>query len=340
MNKRWLSVHIFYSSNSDPMLTEAVAPLVRKLRELELISSYFFIRYWLSGPHIRLRLLLADGVSEDAVKQIVDQDFSAFLARRPALFEIDKQVLAPLYKGMYLAEYSEEKYAEEFGADGELPFLDNNTFHYIDYEPEVDRYLGEQAMDLSERHFEVSSDLVIKLIEETNMHVRGIVMGHSVQLMLQTCYTFLGNDERVDTFLERYMDFWQTSYAQNSQKLYPGFDRKYSHMAPKLLKRIAEVQNLNDGNEHAGTETERNWIAHMRDVRDQIRHLAATNSLKMHEGAEGEDAALNILLSSYIHMTNNRLGVSILDEVYLSYLIRRALEKPEASELAEASGGA
>ena len=35
--------------------------------------------------------------------------------------------------------------------------------------------------------------------------------------------------------------------------------------------------------------------------------------------------ALAIVLSSYVHMTNNRLGVSILDEIYLSYVICRAL---------------
>lgn len=340
MNKRWLSVHIFYSSNSNPMLTDVIAPLVRKLRERKLISGYFFIRYWMSGPHIRLRLSIAAGITEEAVKQIIEADLKAFLARRPALFEIDKKALGPLYKSMYLAEYSAEKFAEDYGEDGELPFFDNNTFHYIDYEPEYERYGGEQGMALSERHFEVSSDLVIKLIAETNMHVRGIVMGHSVQLMLQTCYTFLETDERVDTFLENYMEFWQTTFAQNTQKLYPGFDRKYSHMAPKLLKRIAEVQNLNESSERAGTETERNWIAHMKDVRQEILQLVATNSLQMREGAESEEAALNILLSSYIHMTNNRLGVSILDEIYLSYLIRRALEKTGASELAEASGGA
>jgi hypothetical protein len=37
-----------------------------------------------------------------------------------------------------------------------------------------------------------------------------------------------------------------------------------------------------------------------------------------------------VLLSSYIHMTNNRLGVAILDEIYLSYLIERALEPAAA----------
>lgn len=37
------------------------------------------------------------------------------------------------------------------------------------------------------------------------------------------------------------------------------------------------------------------------------------------------DAVVPILLSSYVHMTNNRLGVSILDEIYLSYLMRAAL---------------
>jgi hypothetical protein len=38
-------------------------------------------------------------------------------------------------------------------------------------------------------------------------------------------------------------------------------------------------------------------------------------------------------------MTNNRLGVSILDEIYLSYIIRRTLEVEDAPALAEVSGG-
>ena len=339
MSKPWISVHIFYSSNGNPLLAECVAPLVAKLRERGLISRYFFIRYWLGGPHVRLRLLPAEGVAGAQVKEVVEADISAFLARRPALYEIDRSALAPLYRNMYEAEYGAEEFAARFGEGGELPFYENNTFHYIDYEPEYDRYGGEAGVDLAERHFEVSSDIVLRLVRETNMHVRGIVMGHSVQMMLQMCYAFLGDEERIASFLERYMEFWQTSYAQNSQKLYPGFDRKYGHMAAKLRTRVEEVRRLNRGDDPtAGTDGERRWLAHMKEVRAEALRLATEERLQLRGEIDDPEIALVILLSGYLHMTNNRLGVSILDEIYLSYLVARALEGAGAGRLAEASG--
>lgn len=339
MSKPWISVHIFYSSNGNPLLGECVAPLVAKLRERGLISRYFFIRYWMGGPHVRLRLLPAEGVAEASVKEVVEADIAAFLARRPALYEIDRAALAPLYRNMYEAEYGAEEFAARFGEGGELPFYDNNTFHYIDYEPEYDRYGGEAGVDLAERHFEVSSDMVLRLVRETNMHVRGIVMGHSVQMMLQMCYAFLGDEERIVAFLERYMEFWQTSYAQNSQKLYPGFDRKYAHMEAKLRNRVEEVRRLTRGDDpSAGTESERLWLAHIKEVRAEALRLAAEKRLPLSGEVDDPEIALVILLSGYLHMTNNRLGVSILDEIYLSYLVARALEGAGAGRLAEASG--
>jgi thiopeptide-type bacteriocin biosynthesis protein len=336
MTNPWISIHIFYSSNGNPLLADCVSPLVARLRARGLISRYFFIRYWLGGPHVRLRLLPAEGVGADEVKAVAEEGIRAFLARRPALYEIDTKVLGPLYRTMYEAEYGAEELAARFG-EGELPFYENNTFHYVDYEPEYGRYGGEAGVDLAERHFEVSSDIVLKLVRETNMHLRTIMMGHSVQMMLQMCYAFLGDDTKIADFLTRYRAFWETSYAQNSQRLYPGFDRKYEHMAVKLRGRIDEVRRLNaSGDPAAGTESELRWVAHMRELRDEALRLASEGRLELSAEVDDPQVALAVILSGYMHMTNNRLGVSILDEIYLSYIIGRALEGEGG--LAEASG--
>jgi hypothetical protein len=54
--------------------------------------------------------------------------------------------------------------------------------------------------------------------------------------------------------------------------------------------------------------------------------LADSGNLSFRDGPVRDPrAALAIVLSSYVHMTNNRLGVSILDEIYLSYVIGKAL---------------
>src|SRR5215218_9452764 len=98
MTKPWISVHVFYSSNGNPLLADGVAPLVARLRARGLISRYFFIRYWLGGPHVRLRLLPAEAAGADEVKAVAEADLRAFLARRPALYEVDRKVLTPLYR--------------------------------------------------------------------------------------------------------------------------------------------------------------------------------------------------------------------------------------------------
>jgi hypothetical protein len=37
------------------------------------------------------------------------------------------------------------------------------------------------------------------------------------------------------------------------------------------------------------------------------------------------DLVLRVLLTSYIHMTDNRMGISIVDEIYLAHVLRRAV---------------
>jgi thiopeptide-type bacteriocin biosynthesis protein len=326
MSNRWISVHIFYSSNANPLLVECVAPLINRLRSEGMIAHYFFIRYWLGGPHVRLRLLPSTPDVEPEVKTIVEAELHRFLARRPALFEIERSAIAPLYRKMFVAEYGEEQFEAKYGKDGQIPFYDNNTFHYIDYEEELGRYAGRHGMTLSHKHFEVSSDVVIKILQTTNVHLRTIMLGGAIQLMLQLCYGFLGSEDAISRFLTGYMDFWQRSYAENSSNLFPKFDLKYDRMAPRLLRRGEELRALAFGEKYLlGTAVERQWATHIAELHSEIKELAGRNLLEVREGMDGEEGASSLLLSSYVHMTNNRLGVSILDEIYLSYLILKAL---------------
>jgi hypothetical protein len=108
-------------------------------------------------------------------------------------------------------------------------------------------------------------------------------------------------------------------------------------MAVKLRGRVGEVLRLDaSGDPAAGTESERRWVTHMKEVRDEALRLASEGRLELSAEVDDPQVALAVLLSGYMHMTNNRLGVSILDEIYLSYIIGRALEVEGG--LAEASG--
>ena len=127
MTKNWISIHIFYASNANPMLIEALEPLVNDLRERGLIRRYFFIKYWQEGPHVRLRLLPAEGVREEEVKREAEEVINAYLKRRPALYSADNENAQSFYKDMYITEYGEAKWNETYGAEGRMPLRPNNS---------------------------------------------------------------------------------------------------------------------------------------------------------------------------------------------------------------------
>src|SRR5690606_19224231 len=95
------------------------------------------------------------------------------------------------HKQMFLAEYGEEAWNEKYGADGVMPFRDNNSYHYIEYEPEYDRYGGPHGVELAEWHFEKSSDIILRILRDINVRVRDILIRISRQLFLAVCYVFM-----------------------------------------------------------------------------------------------------------------------------------------------------
>ncbi len=323
----WISLHVFYAANANPILVRCVRPLVAELRGRGLLRSWFFIRYWLEGPHVRLRLLPSSPGAAEDVERTARDALTAFLRRRPALYEEDRDASGDLYKNMFLAEYSQDRWDELYGRDGTMPFRDNNSVARIPYERELSRYGGPVGMELAEWHFQESSELVLTLLETTNVHVRTALLGQAAQSTAALCFAFLGDEEAVATFLTRYRTMWETSYQEPSDGQHERFDRSYARMRERLVARMRHVRDsARDDPSAAPTPLERSWLAHCAELRDRVLKSAEAGALTFRDGAVPDPpAALAIVLSSYVHMTNNRLGVSILDEIYLSYVMVKAL---------------
>ena len=339
MTNDWVALHVFYASDANPILVEAVRPLVAELRRDELIDRWFFIKYWMEGPHVRVRFRPARPELRDEVTKRATAAIEAFLARRPALYDTDVDGLGDMYKRMYLAEYGEERFVAEYGVDGVMPLRPNNSIVAMPYEQEFDRYGGPVGMELGEWQFEASSDLVAKLLASSNTHVRPVLLGLATQLSLLTAYTFLESDEAVRRFFQRYRSFWETSYQEPSDDQHGSFDKSFELTKASLTERIDRIRTISagaSGQQLSGIE--RTWLTHCRELRDRVDAAADQLLFPSRTGGSGlesiadPEARATVLLSSYIHMTNNRFGVAILDEIYLSYLIERALE-PAAAQV-------
>lgn len=331
----WIALHIFYSSNSNPLLDECVNPLVAQLREEGLIDGWFFIRYWMEGPHIRLRLHPRDPDDRAVVLARAQEAAETFIKTRPSLYKSDPSVLGTLYKDMFLMEYSEAEWEEKYGADDAMPMRESNTIAELPYEPEFVKYGGPRGVRLAEGHFEKSSDLVLRLVGTTNLHVRNVMFGLAVQLMTVSTLTFLPRPEDGVQFHEGYQTMWETTMLAKNSPTRDGFETNYQEMAADLHERLSSVRHaIESGHPETLPGFLGDWAVHLAQLRDRVLEATEAGDLVFPERIiEGDrlvtrDPAVTLrtMLVPFIHMTNNRLGVSIVEEVYLSHLIARYLD--------------
>ena len=331
---QWLGLHIYYTSNPLPLLLECVAPLVRELRERRLISGYFFIRYWLEGPHTRLRFKPSTVDDVPEICRLAEAAVDEYLKRRPAVYEVDLNLSASMYKQMFLTEYTEEQWQERYGDTEEMPVRPNNSYVYIEYLPEYDRYGGPAGIELAEWHFEQSSDMVLRLIQTTNVHVRSVLFGLGLQLMAVMCFTFLRDPQYTADFLLGYGSYWENSYQQPGTSRHDIYDEAYADMAGSLGQRVTDIYAaVVEGQLDRLTGFVRDWAEHSAELRARIVALVDDEKLIFQAWEDADtrvpardlSLVLRVLLSSYVHMTDNRIGITIHDEIYLAYVLRRAI---------------
>lgn len=322
----YLSTHIYYNTTDlRSVLLGCVDPLIRRLETAGVLSRYFFIRYWEGGSHIRLRLLPSDGVTYEDLRKEAEPAIDRFLDERPSLFDADPELMAPIMRTLFEHEYGPDEFLRLYGEDGKIPLAPNNSFSYAPYKPEYNRYGGHHGIRLSERHFHVSSSIALEALRETNSHVRTSTLGLALQLMVHFACVFYEDKRQVVGFFEQYVQRWQGLSVP--QSLMNAFERLYEFQSSRIQAHFSQVERIHQGLEATDTGVLSKWLHHACWLRENIAEAYKTGLLEFKPEAQSLEEAIRRLLTSYVHMMNNRLGVLILEEIYLSRLIIRALEE-------------
>jgi thiopeptide-type bacteriocin biosynthesis protein len=318
---KYLSVHIYYNTfNLRTVLLWCVDPIVKMLESDGLIQRFFMVRYWEGGVHVRLRLLPAQGVSQGQIKERIEPLIRAFLQQRPSLFDADAAVVTPIMRKLFESEYGQDAFIEQYGEFGQIPLEPNNSFAYVPYKPEFERYGGPAGLALAEEHFHFSSTIALEAIRGSNSHVDSCVLGLAMQLMLHLAWTFTDDNREVESFFREYGERW-TAMMDPSWGSISNLDLKYSRQRDALINHVLEAKRILGARDQVRSPVLGLWLDHACWLRASLHDIYAAGQLEFNPPARSEAEATIRLLSHYIHMMNNRLGVVNTEEVYLATML-------------------
>lgn len=299
----WRSFHLFLADpdGSDALLRDMIGPDLCALVASGQARSWFFIRYWENGPHLRVRIAAPDA-----------QACAALLARwRNAL---------PRYLGSQHAlpaAYPDDMVFERSDVDAAARrWLPQGTLREIPYEPELARYGGAAALPISEDLFAASSALALDLIA-----ARPPGGARQSAGLLLTCVALAAatpDGASLLAFLQQMKRTWRAilgdvAALEREARQIPLAQRQ------RYLDLIAHLQN--GGAAPAGAT--RQWWQQLRDATARWRALGGQCPL-----------SVAALLDSHIHMMNNRLGLSPAVEYWFAHLLADTLAHDTNSEIA------
>lgn len=284
----WRSYHLFRAEPWDEFLRDVVQPFVSQVMDEGLATQYFFIRYWERGPHIRLRLETAAPAELDAR---VHAHFEHFFRLAPSRRERERP--------------------------GWLP---NDTVQEIAYEPETLRYGGPARLLIAEEQFQASSCAVMALLSSGGWsHERAL--GAAIQLHLIFAYAVGFRFGALASFVSASADEWPRFLGITPENsLEPAFRAAFAGQRESLIAAHAAIWSaLHDGAEFE-QEWANRWLAAMRGIGMRLRAAGGN-------GGGAFDRQEESILKSYMHMTNNRLGLLLREEAYLAFLMSRCMEE-------------
>ncbi|TCP59067.1 thiopeptide-type bacteriocin biosynthesis protein [Tumebacillus sp. BK434] len=311
--RNWMALHLFYHhfEKQDDLLLDCLMPAVRKLQAEGHCKQWFFLRYWDGGPHIRIRFL----EPADQVEPYIREQAEAYMRAHPPEQEMSRE-----------AYYAQHKFDGEEVDRGALPWYGNGSIVKLPYEPEVKRYGGAAALPVSEDLFTHSSDIVEQALCATRGEYQKR-MSIAMDLMLLTALCLGVRLEDVGMFFWRYMYSWQTFVDQPDEqraKIRATFERQRESLVPRFQTLAAFVDSEQEFLFY------RQWVNHLKAAFARYEALACQGELACPYDDEPVDSerrrryAIASIAVSQIHMTNNRLGVLMSYEHYLSCMLHLA----------------
>jgi thiopeptide-type bacteriocin biosynthesis protein len=195
----------------------------------------------------------------------------------------------------------------------------SDVLREVAYVPELDRYGGERGMGIAEEQFDLSSRVTLEVLRDTRQRGRALLLGRSLLLSLILVRSLLDGREASRDFLKGYSESYgrqlpaptaATALASSAEA------------APGLERAVAAFERAWQEGNGLGVALLDEWARGCRRLRSRLDEAGA--SVLGPDPAAGRGR----LLSSYLHMHHNRLGLEIAQEVALARMAADAVAQP------------
>ncbi len=306
---RWLSTHLYYSGNLQVFLRNAVYPFLQQLIHDKKVNQYFFIRYFEKGTHIRLRVKINIEYS-DFVKNEIENYFAKYFK------------LYPSVRNFLTKDNSDEDWYH------------NDSIQFIHYEPELNRYGGNQLMSFAEQQFYISSKTILNWMKKNDSNDYGVLLGLGIQCYISILYAFGLSKKEIIDFSELNYNAWigkalyliedcSTDIAK--EKLEDKFRIQYFQQKDYLTGFISLFWECLTERNNKELEWLAEWLSEHILLFKEYNDYFDKNTLKSDSLSDYPKPILSIL-DSFIHMTNNRIGILNREEAYIAFLIKESLK--------------
>lgn len=299
---RWSSYHLYYHEDLDRAVIGFVLPTVLSVVSSGWIDRFFFIRYQLGGPHVRLRLRVASEL-QDVVDQTVRQQAKQFLESTPSAQSRDEEVIRKVNRAILAADPSETD---------ETVYSDNTLLRFP-FLPEVQRYGGPGLLKPSLDFFVISSVEALCFLRENPTMTPSRRLTAAAHFLSRQA---LGFSSDVDELLSLY------TYATET----------WGEAFPSILERADEVF----------LRQQRLFFDIVRQELDQsllstpdpaTSPLLSEAALRLSSALLGSTRSTRHRIGgSHLHMLANRLGLSNPEELYLGRQLTLTLQNIQTSD--------
>jgi thiopeptide-type bacteriocin biosynthesis protein len=293
----WVSVYIplkrsVHGAEGDATVHDVIAPTVRECEEQGLVKCAFFVRYFDTIPHLRLRLLPKKARDESTIVRVI-----------------------------------QERWAVTHKSPIHSP---DELLRWVPYEPELGRYGGSEGVESAERLFYASSKAAFGILTPDIGRVRSARLGRATLTMLVAFHVFWRHRQRASEFARMYGNGYAaltTSLGPTSSTTRSASKATQAPVAEDTfltLRRIWSLLNRHSSLSPALNEYRKGLVRYRKEIQQTIRNgrlCANGKPITCWEQAAATTGA------SVIHMMNNRLGVTIGEESYLALVLASALDR-------------